>query len=930
MRSKIGLCYKNWFLSCLVLFITSLMLSTASPLFAQDEDEFMLEEITVTAEKREAELQKTPMDISVIRPDDMERLDIHEMTDLDKMMPDVDIRSQRGGEVVIELRDVEPGMYTNPSAETTVAVHVDGVQMTRSDGLEGKLYDLERVETLKGPQGTLYGRGSTAGSMNLVTRRPDIGEFGGNLTAEYGSYNRRRIEGALNIPATDRMAFRLSGRSITRDGFDDLDLSNQDMWGLRGSMRWEPTDTQSLVVTIDTDRTQNKTGDGSGGIYYRTFGNVEIVENTAITDPESDQYNAAMAPYAMGGPVYSPYKVGWYQESSEKQSYDSKSWNLSATYDNEFDFAYLTVQYGYRSSTTNRSYTMTEAPSLQPVGTYLTDMGMPYDTYNPETGEITLNASGPARWRYLPTGDLTTTPDYADIANYELYDYTNWPQGTIPPADGYTLIPSRSIPDGSYPVTQLILSPGLYQDAKVTGAKTLSRMYSLEPRLASKTTVAGGDKYEWLVGALFMEDKVTELISVFENGMVDIRLKEFALFGQASYAPFARLNFTGGYRYTWDKKSFYGGTVNGGYADPSNFWYQVGKPVDPSTYNSATSRWTYSTYRANISWQATDNIMPYVQYSFGQKTGNLDRQDGTPVDPEELDAYEAGIRTRLFDGKVQVNATGYIYDTKNANEYVTVYDCLYGDQVQYNIDNPEDPNKYEDPQPGVCASGTPPAPVTPADETFDGVRRNRYTVLNVGSARQKGVNLSATWMATLNDVFTLTGSYSSNRRKEYSVAQAMIDYAARNGWSYPESADQAMYAEEDSRNGQRFGGGLKGNVSYARTWYFGTDYAMLNTTGFYTGSTRRVVMRENTDQEYYMPGNPDYWIFDASIAYNSTKWVPEGYRWTVRLYGNNIFDKLVIGKFYNDNSDWFEPGNGIVTYSFAEPRTVGLAFTLNF
>jgi outer membrane receptor protein involved in Fe transport len=882
----------------LALFI----FSTAAPLFAADEEEFMLEEITVTAEKREAQLQKIPMDIAVIRPDDMERLNIREMTDLDKMMPDVDIKSQRGGEVVIELREVEPGMYTNPSAETTVAVHIDGVQLTRSDGLEGKIYDLERVETLKGPQGTLYGRGSTAGSMNLISKKPDIGEFGGNITVEYGSYNRRRVEGALNIPATDTLAFRLSGRSLTRDGFDDLNLSNQDSWGFRGSMRWEPTDTQSLVIAIDTDRTQNKMGD-STGIYYSTFGNVQIVENTAITDPTSPQYDPLMAPYAKGGDVRSPYKIGWYQGSSEKQFYDSKSWGINATYDNELDFAYLTVQYGYRSSESNRSYTMTEAPSLQPLGSYEREMPMPYATYNPQTGV------------YSPAGPYRLGIDYAYA-----------PIGTSPIADGYTLFLGRNYDrtaEGAFPVTKLILMPGQYKDAQVTRATTLSRSFSIEPRLASKVNVASGDKYEWIAGALFMEDDVTELISIFENGMVDVHLREYALFGQGSYAPFARINFTGGYRYTWDEKSFHGGTINGGYADPTNFWYQVKKEVDPKTYNRATSRWSYATYKGNISWQATDDIMPYVQYSFGKKTGNVDRQLGTPVAPEELDAYEAGVRTRLFNGKVQINTTGYIYDTKNANEYVTVYDCANGTQADH-------PENYPNPQPGVCAALNPNAPAQDVDYTFNGEKRNRYTVLNVGSARQKGINVNATWLATANDVFTLTGSYSSNRRKEYSVAKAMIEYAAKMGWSFPESALQAQYAVEDSRNGQRFGGGLKGNVGYARTWFIGTDFLTFNTTGFYTGRTRKRDMRDNTPQEYRLPGNPAYWLFDASISYNSTRWVPEGYRWTARIYGNNIFDKLIIGKYYNDNSQWFEPGNGIITYTFAEPRTLGVAFTLNF
>jgi iron complex outermembrane receptor protein len=138
----------------------SLLLCLNNPVLARDEkkdpDEFQLEEIVVTAEKREAELQKIPMDISVARPDDLARLNITQIEELDKMMPDLNIEGT-SGMLRINIRDVETNFWNN-TAETTVAVQLDGVMLTRSNSLEGKFYDLERVEMLKGPQGTLQGR----------------------------------------------------------------------------------------------------------------------------------------------------------------------------------------------------------------------------------------------------------------------------------------------------------------------------------------------------------------------------------------------------------------------------------------------------------------------------------------------------------------------------------------------------------------------------------------------------------------------------------------------------------------------------------------------------------------------------------------------------------------------------------------------------
>ena len=190
---RVYLFLKYGFFCCL-----SLCLFLPGISLGQDEDEeFMLEDVVVTAEKREAELQSIPMEVSVLREDTMRQLNVNQVYDLQKLLPDLSVSHNVANFMIVSIREVETGQW-NPMFETTVATHLDGVQLTRFGGIDNFFFDLERVEVLKGPQGTLYGRGSTAGSMNMITRKPVLGEFGGNAEIEIGNYNLYRGDVALN------------------------------------------------------------------------------------------------------------------------------------------------------------------------------------------------------------------------------------------------------------------------------------------------------------------------------------------------------------------------------------------------------------------------------------------------------------------------------------------------------------------------------------------------------------------------------------------------------------------------------------------------------------------------------------------------------------------------------------------------------------
>ena len=174
--------------------------------------------------------------------------------DLKKVLPDLNTSSTTGSTVMISLRGVGGAADTlwNPIHETTTAVHIDGVQLTRANGFDNLFFDLQRVEVLKGPQGTLYG--PRINSRKYEYYEPEA-LFLMNLAVTSPMkrviINLRRGEGAVNIPAMDKLAFRVAGRWIRKGGYSDAgDGANESKSG-RISMTWEPTDKDTITLAYD-------------------------------------------------------------------------------------------------------------------------------------------------------------------------------------------------------------------------------------------------------------------------------------------------------------------------------------------------------------------------------------------------------------------------------------------------------------------------------------------------------------------------------------------------------------------------------------------------------------------------------------------------------------------------------------------------------
>ena len=183
------------------------------------EAEQMSNTVTVTAQRRQEKLQDVPMAASAITARELETRGIGNVADLSALAPNLQVSLTPGNSTAAQI-SIRGSVTTNPALfwEPTVGMYVDGVYIGRMQGSVFDLVDLERVEVLRGPQGTLYGRNTLAGAVNMVTRKPS-GEFGGSAQVELGSYSERLAKIALDLPAFGLLKASVGVRSEKRDGW---------------------------------------------------------------------------------------------------------------------------------------------------------------------------------------------------------------------------------------------------------------------------------------------------------------------------------------------------------------------------------------------------------------------------------------------------------------------------------------------------------------------------------------------------------------------------------------------------------------------------------------------------------------------------------------------------------------------------------------
>lgn len=357
---------------------SALIASTGMTAMAQDDAEEgakRLNTVTITATKREQTLQDVPVAVSVVDRSVIEQAEILDLNDLQSVVPSLGFRTfQNSANANFTIRGFGNGA-NNVGIEPSVGIFIDGVYRSRAAASIGDLPNIERVEVLRGPQSTLFGKNASAGVVSVVTSKPSF-ELGGNAEVSFGNFDLRRGKAYVTGPITDNLAFSLGGSINQRDGtatnlVDSADLNTRDRWNIRGELLLEPTDNQEWRLILDADEIDE----------------VCCVASNLVEGP------TATIVRLIGGEVNNatPFDRGIYVNGLPNNTLENKGVSLQG--DIEFDGFTLTTITSYRETDVTNNYDI----DFTSADLATLDEAQQLETFSQEV-RLTSNGDGAFDW----------------------------------------------------------------------------------------------------------------------------------------------------------------------------------------------------------------------------------------------------------------------------------------------------------------------------------------------------------------------------------------------------------------------------------------------------------------------------------------------------------------------------------------------------
>ena len=229
----------------------SLALSISSISYNAYSNELVIDEVIVTAEKRVESLQDVSKAVTALSSDEIERKNIVDFVGLSAIAPGVTVAKNEGYKTIISIRGVGDETNQNAIAAPSVALHMDGIFIASKFSLRTDFIDLDRIEVLRGPQGTLFGQNSTGGTVNVINTLPSFDGLSGKVDLTLGDYDLAKARGGINIPLSDSVATRFSWVTTDQDGFSENLVNGQDLddtnhTTLRSDWLFDLSDNSSL------------------------------------------------------------------------------------------------------------------------------------------------------------------------------------------------------------------------------------------------------------------------------------------------------------------------------------------------------------------------------------------------------------------------------------------------------------------------------------------------------------------------------------------------------------------------------------------------------------------------------------------------------------------------------------------------------------
>jgi iron complex outermembrane receptor protein len=667
-----------------------------------------IEEIVVTAQRREESLQDVPLSITAITGDDLRENDIRDVTRLEQTVPG--LRVGRSGAAA---RPAIRGVYTeaiSANSDPRIGFYVDEIYQSRTQQTTAAFVDLERVEVQKGPQGTLFGRNSLGGNIALSSARPtDELDFG--VAGIYGSYDRVKLEGFLNVPIAEGLAFRVAAATDSHDPIyksvvnDRASIGDLDYRFVRGTLRFAPPGLDDRLEVLVRGSYYDQDDRGLSSFNAKNIG--AIIDQSLIRQPgQSVTFNNVTYPlpfgynggnYAtgvlvpispvlrdgvadiggadIGIPIPGKYKI--IHDFAAENKVDAK--NVSAVINfNVTDDVRLRSITGYTDFFTSNRSDGDQGPVPISEFYYITKA----ETFSQELQLQSANSASPLQYT---------------LGAYYLDDKLNQGEGTVASEANYSTLTAAA---AGLPV--------LYANGGGCG-------YTFSPLNAPSSC------------------NLSDLATADSASPVSARTKSYAGYGQVSYAVTEQLTLTAGLRYTVDDKTYKSVAqvtpftqVVGTYVAaqnaaavaagqpapfPNSAGYRALLPfnedratfanfdcggITPADFSAAGSnvragtvpnyfvtrcgerKFKYWTYRLAADYQITPDNMVYISYSTGVKSGGFGAPFTTTSVPqgefatfnaERARALEIGTKNSFLDNRLQINAAAF-------------YNRYYDNQVQ--------------------------------------------------------------------------------------------------------------------------------------------------------------------------------------------------------------------------------------------------------
>ena len=591
-------------LSCGKYLIISITVAALLPVTTVAQ----MEEIVVTAQKRSEDVQDVPISISTYSNDFLQDSSIDTLQDLGAYTPNLTLsQSSSVANQRIIMRGV--GSVGNNAIEPSVAVFIDGVYYPRPSSVVGTLSDLEMIEVLRGPQGTLFGRNASMGALNIRTAKPSD-EFEGNIRLSYGDFDEFRVSGSVSNSLSEQTSGRLSFHYSDRDGYGDNTFTSGSngngvgAWndfGFRGKLNFTPSDVLDINITVDYAKVNNQ-------------GSVIEVKSDTVLPAYIARISGALTNPAIGivpGPTPSTTDTFDYNINQDhRDDAEDEQWGAA------LDISWSMGEHTIRSITAFRDWGN---------NTFESALRLPADLLNRVTAYEAKTLSQELHI-LSPTGGFT---EY--IAGFYYYD------------EEYNIDQQFTLgPDFCPTIGNL-----------VTG-KTRTPAFGA----AAAAQCAAGP-----------QGTVAKVVGPFGTGAVDLQFRQdltsIAGFGQVTFNIDDRFRVTGGLRWTDDDKtgSFTQLVSNSILLPPTptnrlavNLRTPV--PQQPLTFSDSEITWL-----ANISYDISGDVMGFATYSTGFKSGGFNSDGANRQNisrtfiSETVDNFEFGIRSILFDSSLMANLT---------------------------------------------------------------------------------------------------------------------------------------------------------------------------------------------------------------------------------------------------------------------------------